>query len=160
MTRQARQMSRRRTRHPPDVRRRASFDDGSRDATPRCERSHRARSHPMKRFHLSRRVAVTGAAVAAVAAGGSAAALAATGGSSGDVYQGCLNHTLGALYNIKVNPASPPSCLSRDTLIKWNQSGPAGAAGAAGTAGAPGLPGAKGDAGPQGAKGEPGPKGD
>jgi collagen triple helix repeat protein len=123
----------------------------------------------MKRFHPTRRVAITGAVVAAVAAGGSAAALATTGGSSGDVYQGCLNHSLGALYNIKVNPTSPPSCLRGDSLIKWNQSGPPGAAGVPGTPGAPGAkgdPGPKGDAGAPGsdgapgAKGDPGPKGD
>jgi hypothetical protein len=98
--------------------------------------------------HLTRRTAITTAAFAAIAAGGSAAALATTDGGSGDLYQGCLQKNLGALYNVKVNPTTPPKCLSGDSLIKWNQNGPAGA---------PGAPGAKGDAGPQG---EPGPKGD
>jgi Collagen triple helix repeat (20 copies) len=133
----------------------------------------------MKIPHLTRRMTLTGAAFAAIAAGGSAAALA-TGGSSGDVYQGCLQHNIGGLYNIKVNPTSAPSCLRGDTLLKWNQSGPAGAAGAPGapgakgdpgapgkdgasgkdgapgTAGTDGPPGAKGETGPQGLPGEPG----
>jgi len=103
----------------------------------------------MKIPHLTRRVALTGAAFAAIAAGGSAAALA-TGGSSGDVYQGCLQHNIGGLYNVKVNPNSPPHCRRGDTLVKWNQNGPAGAAGA------PGAPGPKGDTGPQGPKGDTG----
>src|SRR5207244_3731635 len=89
----------------------------------------------MKKPHLTRRVTIIGATVAAVAAGGSAAALATTAGSSGDVYQGCLNHSLGAIYNIKVNPTSPPGCLPHDALMKWNQTGPAGAPGAAGPKG-------------------------
>src|SRR4051812_40868151 len=100
----------------------------------------------MKIPHITRRVAVTGAAFAAIAVGGSAAALA-TSGSSGDVYQGCLQHNIGGLYNVKVNPTRPPSCLRGDSLIKWNQNGPAGAPGT------PGAPGSKGDTGPQGPKG-------
>src|SRR6185312_8574915 len=110
----------------------------------------------MKIPHLTRRVALTGAAFAAIAASGSAAALA-TGGSSGDVYQGCLQHNIGGLYNVKVNPNSPPHCRRGDTLVKWNQNGPAGAAAAPGAPGPQGDPGPKGDTGPQG---EPGPKGD
>jgi|tagenome__1003787_1003787.scaffolds.fasta_scaffold20987843_3 hypothetical protein len=125
----------------------------------------------MTRFHLTRRAAIVGAAVAAVAAGGAAAALA-TSSTSGDVYQGCLSHSLGALYNVKVNPSAPPRCLSHDTLVKWNQTGPAGTPGATGPAGPQGLKGdngaagsdgATGPAGPQGAKGDSGaagPKGD
>jgi hypothetical protein len=107
---------------------------------------------------LTRRVALTGAAVAAIGSGGAAAALA-TDDSSGNVYQGCLQRNLGALYNVKVNPTTPPRCLSGDSLIKWNQSGPAGAAGAPGVKGDPGPqgdPGPKGDTGPQGPKGDPG----
>jgi hypothetical protein len=84
--------------------------------------------------HIPRRAVVAGAAVAAIAGGGAAAALA-TGGSSGNTYQGCLQHELGALYNIKVNPSSPPRCFSRDTTITWNQTGPPGAPGATGPAG-------------------------
>ena len=102
---------------------------------------------------LTRRVAITGAVVAAVAGGGSAAALA-TSGSSGNVFQGCLNSSLGAFYNVKVNPSSTPRCLSHDSAITWNQTGPAGA---------PGAPGAKGDTGPAGPRGDAGaagPKGD
>jgi collagen triple helix repeat protein len=116
----------------------------------------------MKIPRITRRVALTGVALTAIAAGGSAAALATTG-SSGDVYQGCLNHSLGALYNIKVNPTSPPRCLSRDSLIKWNQTGPAGAPGlpgAQGLKGETGSPGGKGDTGSPGADGAPGGKGD
>src|SRR2546421_11159375 len=116
-------MSRSRTSHPPDVRRPCSLDDGSRTAK-RIRRS--IKEPPMTRIHLTRRAAIVGAAVAAVAAGGAAAALA-TSSTSGDVYQGCLNHNLGALYNVKGNPSAPPRCLSPDTLVKRNPTGPAGA---------------------------------
>jgi hypothetical protein len=109
----------------------------------------------MKIPHLTRRVALTGAAFAAIAAGGSAVALA-TGSSSGDVYQGCLQHNLGALYSVKLNPTAPPRCLRGDTLVSWNQKGPAGAPGAPG---APGPAGPKGDTGPAGPKGDTGPAG-
>jgi hypothetical protein len=101
---------------------------------------------------LTRRVAITGAVVAAVAGGGSAAALA-TSSSSGNVFQGCLNSSLGAFYNVKVNPTSAPRCLAHDTTYSWNQTGPAGAPGVAGPAGP------KGDTGPAGPKGDTGPAG-
>src|SRR3954468_23920135 len=109
----------------------------------------------MSRFHLTRRAAIVGAAVAAVAAGGAAAALP-TSSTSGDVYQGCLSHSLGALYNVKVNPSAPPRCLSHDTLVKWNQTGPAGTPGATGPAGSQGLKGDNGAAGSDGATGPAG----
>jgi Collagen triple helix repeat (20 copies) len=119
----------------------------------------------MKKVPFGRRLALGGAIMAAVASGGTAAALATDGGSS-DVYQGCLNHNIGALYNVKVNPTSPPRCLNNDTVISWNQTGPAGAAGPQGPKGDPGPAGPqgpKGDtgpAGPAGAIGPAGPKGD
>jgi hypothetical protein len=110
---------------------------------------------------LTRRVVITGAVVAAVAGGGSAAALA-TSSSSGNVFQGCLNSSLGAFYNVKVNPTSAPHCLAHDTTYSWNQTGPAGtpgAAGAKGDTGPAGPAGPKGDTGPQGEQGNSGPPG-
>jgi hypothetical protein len=133
----------------------------------------------MNKPRITRRAAIVGVSVAAVAAGGSGVALATTQGSS-NVYQGCLNHNLGALYNVEVNPTTRPRCLSRDTVISWNQTGPAGAAGpqgakgdtgpagpagdkgdtgAAGPAGPAGPAGAKGDTGPAGPQGPQGPQG-
>src|SRR5690242_155563 len=109
----------------------------------------------------TRRVIATGAVVAAVAGGGSAAALA-TGSSSGNVFQGCLNGSLGAFYNVKVNSTSAPHCLAHDHTYSWDQTGPAGAPGAPGAKGAPGPAGPagpKGDAGPAGPKGDTGPVG-
>jgi hypothetical protein len=111
--------------------------------------------------HLTRRVLVTGAVVAAVVGGGSAAALA-TSSSSGGTVQGCLNHSLGALYNVKVDPTSAPRCLSHDEAISWNQTGPTGdigPAGAKGDAGPAGPAGPKGETGSAGPKGDPGPAG-
>lgn len=131
----------------------------------------------MSRFRLTRRALTVGVAAAAIAATGSAAALA-IGSSSSNVYEGCLQHRIGALYHVELNPSSPPRCLQHDTLVTWNQTGPAGAAGApgptgpAGPKGDPGPAGAagaigpagpqgpKGDAGATGPQGEPGPKGD
>ena len=121
----------------------------------------------MKKLPFTRRVAIGGAIAVAIAGGGSAVALA-TGQTASDVYQGCLSHNLGAVYNVKVNPRTPPACLRRDTLVSWNQTGPAGTPGtpgAKGDAGARGATGPAGSAGPQGPKGEtgagsPGAKGD
>jgi len=108
--------------------------------------------------HLTRRAVATGAVVAAVAGGGSAAALA-TSSSSGNAFQGCLNSSIGAFYNVKVNPTSAPRCLSHDNAISWNQIGPAGAPGAKGDAGPTGAKGDTGPAGPAGPKGDTGPAG-
>jgi hypothetical protein len=85
----------------------------------------------MRTPRITRRLAIIGASIAAIAAGGSAAALA-TGTSSANVYQGCLSHARGALYNVHLNPNSPPRCHPHDTLVNWNQTGPAGATGPAG----------------------------
>jgi Collagen triple helix repeat (20 copies) len=118
----------------------------------------------VKRFSFGRRFAIAGTAIAAIAGGGAGAALATT--ESHDSYQGCLNHNLGALYNVKVNPTTPPGCLRNDTVISWNQTGPPGPAGAAGPAGPAGQSGPagpqgpKGDTGPVGPAGPPGPQGD
>ena len=95
--------------------------------------------------HITRRSMIVGAAVAAVVAGGSAAAMAA--GSSSNLYEGCLNHRLGALYHVQVNPTSAPRCWSHDAVVSWNQTGAAG------------PPGPKGDTGSAGAQGVPGPPG-
>jgi hypothetical protein len=104
------------------------------------------------KFQLTRRGAVVGAAAAAVLAGGSAAAVATTTGAK-DVYQGCLRHEIGSLYHVELNPNSPPKCEPHDTVVSWNQTGPAGAAGPVGPKGDPG---AMGPAGPQGLRGDPG----
>jgi Collagen triple helix repeat (20 copies) len=126
----------------------------------------------MNRPKLTRRVAIAVAAVAATAAGGTAVALATTSGPPANVYQGCLNHTFGALYSVELNPSSPPRCLPHDKQVSWNQTGPAGATGAAGTTGPVGpqgpkgatgdngAAGAKGDTGAPGPAGQDGPKGD
>jgi hypothetical protein len=90
------------------------------------------------------------ASVAALAGGGSAVA-SGLADSTATVYQGCLQHNVGALYNVKLNPGAAPHCRRDDKLISWNQTGPAGVTGAQGAKGDPGLPG------PQGAKGNPGP---
>ena len=83
----------------------------------------------------------------------------ATGSSSANVYEGCLSHKDGRLYNVQVNPSSAPTCSRGDTLITWNQSGPAGATGPSGPQGVTGPGGPKGDTGvtgPQGATGDTG----
>jgi hypothetical protein len=106
--------------------------------------------------------------VVALAGGASAAALGLAD-STPTVYQACLQHDVGVLYNVKVNSSAPRHCRRDDKLISWNQTGPAGATGAQGVkgdAGPAGPAGAKGAAGPQGIKGDPGllgpqgPKGD
>jgi hypothetical protein len=101
---------------------------------------------------IPRRAVVAGATAAVIVGGGAAAALA-TGSSSGNTYQGCLNHSLGALYNIKVNSSSPPHCLAHDAVISWNEKGQPGATG---LPGATGPKGDRGDTGPQGATGPSG----
>jgi len=122
--------------------------------------------HLMKNLSLTRRAAIGGAIVAAVAAGGSAAALA-TDGSSSNVYQGCLKHGTGELYNVQLNPSSPPSCkpVTRSRVGtrraqgrqrragppgRYRPQGPKGDAGATGPQGAQGSTGDTGATGPQG----------
>jgi hypothetical protein len=121
----------------------------------------------VQEIQLTRRVALASAATAIVVAGGSAVAVATTQSSS-NVYQACLQHNLGAIYQVEVNPTTSPRCLAHDTLISWNQTGPAGAAGPQGPkgdAGAAGPQGPKGDtgavgaAGPAGSQGAAGPAG-
>jgi hypothetical protein len=111
----------------------------------------------MNKLVFGRRLAATGAVVAAVAGGGTAAALA-TGAGSSNVYEGCLNHRLGALYDVHLNRTSQPRCLRGDSAVTWNQTGPAGAAGPAGPKGDTGPAGPAGG-GPQGLKGDTGPAG-
>ena len=77
----------------------------------------------MKKLPLTRRVAIGGAIVAAVVGGGAAAALA-TGSSSANVYQGCLKASNGELYQVELNPNSPPSCNPHDTLRELEPDGP------------------------------------
>ena len=107
----------------------------------------------MRHIRRTHPVLIGGAAVALIAGGSSAVALAAAQQPSSDVYQGCLSHTIGTVYNVHLNPSTAPKCLSHDTQIRWNQNGPTG------PAGAPGLPGAKGGTGaigPTGLKGDTG----
>jgi trimeric autotransporter adhesin len=111
------------------------------------------------KLQLTRRTAVVGAAAAAMVAGGSAAAVATTTDSH-NVYQGCLQHNLGALYHVELNPSSPPRCGPHDTRVSWNQTGPAGSTGPAGPQGPKGDPGPAGSAGAIGPTGPQGPKGD
>jgi hypothetical protein len=61
-----------------------------------------------QKLRFGRRVAIGGAIVAAVAGGGAAAALATD--SSANVYQGCLRAGNGQLYQVALNPSSPPGC--------------------------------------------------
>ncbi len=131
----------------------------------------------MKTLNLTRRVPIAAAAVAALAASSSAVALASTAPSN-NVYQGCLRASNGSLDQLEIDPSTPPGCRPHDTLVTWNQIGPAGPvgpqgpkgdsgpqgpkgdAGAAGPQGAPGSTGDTGATGPQGPVGAPGPKGD
>lgn len=97
-------------------------------------------------------MAIGGAVAAALAGGGTAVALAVEQPSS-DVFQACLRHNQGGLYDVTLNPSSPPDCQPNDTLVSWNKTGPAGV---------PGPQGPKGDPGPQGERGpmgDPGPQG-
>jgi hypothetical protein len=117
----------------------------------------------MQTSKIARRMVLAGATVAAVAGGASAVALATD--SSSDVYQACLNRSLGALYHVQLNPSSAPRCFGHDPLVSWNRTGPAGAAGPkgelgpAGPTGASGPQGPNGDTGPAGPAGAPGPQG-
>jgi hypothetical protein len=119
----------------------------------------------MKALSL-RRPALIAAAAIVLGVGGTTVALADAGSPAPPVYQGCLNHATGLLYNMKVNPATAPTCLQGDTSVTWNQTGPQGPAGpqgAAGPQGPVGLPGPlglPGAAGPQGPKGDTGATGD
>jgi collagen triple helix repeat protein len=110
----------------------------------------------MKNIRTTHRIVIGGALVAVVAAGSSAVAFAANQQPASTVYKGCLTHATGTVYNIHLNPSTAPKCLSQDTQITWNQTGPAGAPGATG---APGAQGRKGDTGLQGPTGIAGPKG-
>jgi hypothetical protein len=121
------------------------------------ESNHYDREDTMNKLVFGRRLAVTGAVAAAVAGGATAAALATSAGSA-SVYEGCLNHRLGVLYDVHLNPASRPRCLRGASAVTWNQTGPAGAAGPAGPRGETGRAGPAGG-GPQGLKGDTGPAG-
>jgi len=103
-------------------------------------------------------MAIGGAVVAAVAGGGTAVALAVDQPSS-DVFQGCLRHNQGGLYNVTLNSSSPPECQPNDTRVSWNQTGPAGAPGPQGPKGDPGAQGPQGERGPMGDRGPQGPPG-
>ncbi|MCW2781825.1 MAG: Phage tail fiber protein [Marmoricola sp.] len=118
----------------------------------------------MKHIRLTRHVLIGGAAIALVAAGSSAVAMAADQQPS-NVFQGCLSHANGVVYNVHLNPSTAPRCQTHDTQVSWNRTGPTGSAGptgptgSAGATGSTGLPGDKGDTGATGLtgpKGEPG----
>jgi hypothetical protein len=101
------------------------------------------------------------AIVAAVAFSGSTFGVLA---ADAPTFRGCLN-LKGDLYNVVTSPAQPSACKQGDTVVSWNQVGPAGPQGArgdpgpVGPVGPQGLKGDPGVAGPQGAKGDPGPVG-
>jgi hypothetical protein len=85
----------------------------------------------------------------------------ATSTSSGNVFAGCLSRD-GIIFNVQVNPRTPPRCPHGSTAINWNQTGPAGpqgGTGATGATGATGTTGATGATGPTGAPGPVGPQG-
>ncbi|WP_301485653.1 hypothetical protein [Intrasporangium sp.] len=107
---------------------------------------------------ITRRILTAGMVAAALAVGGATLTLASDR-SPAKVYQGCLQHNLGALYHVSVNPSSAPRCLPRDTLVTWNQTGPVGPQGAAGPQGPKGDTGAPGAQGPKGDTGATGPQG-
>jgi hypothetical protein len=113
----------------------------------------------MKTLNLTRRVVIAAGTVSVLAAGSSAVALA-TSGTSGNVYQGCLKADNGSLRHVELNPSSPPRCEPHDTLVTWNQIGPAGPAGPQGPKGDNGAPGPQGPQGDPGTPGAQGPKGD
>ena len=125
----------------------------ARTTSPTTEGTHR--EHPDCEAGM-----LTAGVIGVMATGGGTVALATSTAPSSNLYEGCLNRDLGALYNVKVNPGSPPRCLPRDTQISWNQTGPAGAAGPTGPAGSTGPVGPQGPKGDTGATGPQGPKGD
>lgn len=97
-------------------------------------------------------VAATMALVLAMSGG----AVAATGGfSSGGTLRACANQE-GAIRLLKAGK----SCKKGQTVVTWNQTGPAGAKGATGATGATGAAGAPGAAGPKGTEGTEGPPGE
>jgi len=87
-------------------------------------------------------------AVAALVLAASSALAASALSTSGTVYNGCIRHTDGVIYNVTT---ASTTCKRKDTAISWNQTGPAGQTGAPGVAGPPGPAGA------QGPQGVPGP---
>src|SRR5580658_8932857 len=79
-----------------------------------------------------------GVGVAALALVGSGVVVAsATTPSSTTTYYACVSQLTGIPYNVTTNPA--PKCLLKDTVIEWNQVGPAGPAGPAGAPGPSGV---------------------
>jgi Collagen triple helix repeat (20 copies) len=107
----------------------------------------------MKLAWLRRPVYVV-AATAVLAGTGTAVALAASpSAASSTVYEGCLSHTVGTLYDVHANPKAAPRCLKGDAVATWNQTGPQGPKGAKGATGPQGL---QGPTGPKGATGATG----
>lgn len=98
------------------------------------------------------------AGVLVIAAGGAGIASAAIPGAGG-VISGCYVTKLGVLRVIDTQKAPPDKCLSTETPITWNQTGPAGPAGAKGETGATGAIGPQGPAGAKGDIGSQGPVG-
>jgi hypothetical protein len=89
-------------------------------------------------------------AVLAVAAGVAYAAIPDSGG----VIHGCYNRSNGQLRVI--DPGAGESCKTPESVLDWNQTGPAGAAGPAGPPGPAGPAGPAGSIGPAGATGATG----
>ena len=102
-----------------------------------------------------RRLAVP--AIAVVLAAGVGVAYAAIPGSSGMI-SGCYEKKTGILRVIDAEAGK--KCLSIETPISWNQTGPKGEQGLAGPAGPAGAPGPKGETGAEGPQGPAGPRGE
>ena len=101
---------------------------------------------------LTRRTVLSFAAGALVAVGLTASAHVVAQGQPSQVIHACVGKVTG---NVRIVSAST-RCLSVETAITWNTTGPAGPAGPAGSPGAAGAPGATGPAGPAGPAGSPG----
>jgi hypothetical protein len=94
--------------------------------------------------------------------GGVALASGSTAPQTPPTFTGCVQKSVGVLYDVTVSPATAHKCSGHDQQVTWNSQGPAGAAGPQGTTGAPGpqgIPGPQGATGPQGDKGDTGPQG-
>ncbi|MDQ1424824.1 MAG: trimeric autotransporter adhesin [Acidimicrobiaceae bacterium] len=111
-----------------------------------------------------RRLAVGGSVIVAAALAWGATAVASIP-DAGHVIHGCVNNATGILRAVDTAKSGPlGNCITtpgalQETVITWNQSGPAGPIGVPGPAGPAGLAGLTGPAGPIGLPGPTGPVG-